>query len=55
MWQVSARLMHALPEEDPTDKRVYHTCAIVGSSGILLKYHRGEEIDKHDMVFRFNR
>eukprot|EP00873_Tetraselmis_striata_P029825 jgi/Tetstr1/450089/TSEL_037135.t1 len=54
MITVGSRLTRALPEHDPTDRRVYRTCAIVGSSGILLKYHRGEEIDKHDMVFRFN-
>jgi hypothetical protein len=37
-------------DEDPYDQ----TCAIVGSSGIVLNYEDGAAIDAHDMVFRFN-
>jgi hypothetical protein len=52
--KVTHALLRALPDKDPTDSRVYATCAIVGSSGILLRYKRGPEIDAHDLVFRFN-
>ena len=27
---------------------------MVGSSGIVLNYEAGKDIDAHDMVFRFN-
>ena len=43
-----------LPEEDPLGSVVFETCAIVGSSGILLKHSHGADIDSHDVVFRFN-
>ena len=33
---------------------VYRSCAVVGSSGILLHHERGAEIDAHDVVIRFN-
>ncbi|CAI7884287.1 unnamed protein product, partial [Closterium sp. NIES-54] len=33
---------------------VWKTCALVGNSGALLLREDGEEIDKHDMVLRFN-
>ena len=29
---------------------MYGSCAVVGSSGILLHHERGAEIDKHDMA-----
>lgn len=43
-----------LPDEDPLGSVVFETCAIVGSSGILLKHSHGADIDSHDVVFRFN-
>lgn len=43
-----------LPATDPLYKRRYSKCAVVGNSAILLHQGRGEEIDKHDMVMRFN-
>jgi len=43
-----------LIEDDPLEHVMYRRCAVVGSSGILLKYQNGEVIDGHDMVFRFN-
>ena len=33
---------------------VHASCAIVGSSGIVLSYEHGAEIDAHEMVMRFN-
>eukprot|EP00959_Pyramimonas_sp_CCMP1952_P263929 5519285-Pyramimonas_sp.AAC.1 len=52
--KVLADLLPLLPEEDIMTSNFYETCAIVGSSGILLNYEDGAEIDEHDMVFRFN-
>ncbi|GHP04063.1 beta-galactoside alpha-2,6-sialyltransferase 2 [Pycnococcus provasolii] len=53
---VSSRLMAALPRDDPAfpPEHVFESCAIVGSSGILLKFNLGEDIDKHELVMRFN-
>uniref|UniRef100_A0A061RJZ9 beta-galactoside alpha-(2,6)-sialyltransferase n=1 Tax=Tetraselmis sp. GSL018 TaxID=582737 RepID=A0A061RJZ9_9CHLO len=49
------QLNSMLPEEDRVLRGVfYRSCAVVGSSGIVLNYENGEEIDRHDLVFRFN-
>ena len=49
------KLVKILPEDDDTlNVRVYNRCAIVGSSGIVLSYEHGKDIDEHDMVVRFN-
>lgn len=40
-------------EKDVLMSNFYETCAIVGSSGIVLNYEDGVEIDAHDMVFRY--
>jgi hypothetical protein len=32
----------------------FESCAVVGSSGIFVERPRGEEIDRHDAVFRIN-
>jgi hypothetical protein len=32
-------------EDDPLEHVVFEKCAIVGSSGILLKYENGKDID----------
>ena len=42
------------PPNDLLRSQVHAKCAIVGSSGIVLSYEHGEEIDAHDMVMRFN-
>eukprot|EP00238_Polyblepharides_amylifera_P005686 CAMPEP_0196587768 /NCGR_PEP_ID=MMETSP1081-20130531/58537_1 /TAXON_ID=36882 /ORGANISM="Pyramimonas amylifera, Strain CCMP720" /LENGTH=580 /DNA_ID=CAMNT_0041910043 /DNA_START=261 /DNA_END=2003 /DNA_ORIENTATION=+ len=48
------KLTKLLPAEDPMTGNFFETCAIVGSSGIVLNYEDGKDIDAHDMVFRFN-
>lgn len=45
--------------DDPSAHRasrsaVYGSCAVVGSSGIMLHHELGAEIDSHDVVIRFN-
>ena len=53
--KVTRDMEKVLPEADVFAKRVYRSCAIVGSSGVLTKYRLGAEIDAHSAVFRFNR
>nr|CCH47222.1 similar to sialyltransferase-like protein [Lupinus angustifolius] len=43
-----------LPAKPPFRPRQFHTCAVVGNSGDLLKTEFGKEIDSHDAVFRDN-
>eukprot|EP00898_Chlorokybus_atmophyticus_P004439 jgi/Chlat1/4997/Chrsp32S04934 len=51
---VSQELYDASPDVDAFASQLFDRCAIVGSSGVLLKYDMGEEIDSHDCVIRFN-
>ncbi|KAK9814164.1 hypothetical protein WJX72_001483 [[Myrmecia] bisecta] len=51
---ITDALRKALPATDMLRGSMFNTCAIVGNSGILLKYEFGAEIDAHDMVMRFN-
>lgn len=51
---VDTALLRNLPTDDLFARRVHATCAIVGSSGSLLSYENGGEIDDHDLVMRFN-
>ncbi|CAI5929435.1 unnamed protein product [Closterium sp. NIES-65] len=48
------QLRAVLPLTDIYQTTVWETCAVVGNSGALLLREDGEEIDKHDMVLRFN-
>ncbi|QDZ22119.1 EGF-like domain-containing protein [Chloropicon primus] len=49
------RLVQILPKNDTIlNGEVYDKCAVVGSSGIVLSYEHGKEIDSHDFVMRFN-
>ena len=53
-------LMDSLPDKDifhrdsPNEFK-FNTCAVVGSSGVLLKYLSGQNIDEHNAVIRFDR
>lgn len=35
-------------------ERKYRTCAVVGNSGLVLRYKHGSRIDEHDAVIRLN-
>ena len=50
------RILDLLPSDDTAKggRRRYGSCALVGNSGVLLQRELGEQIDKHDQVFRFN-
>ena len=49
------RLVQILPKNDTIlNAQVYDKCAVIGSSGIVLSYEHGKEIDTHDFVMRFN-
>ncbi|QDZ20858.1 sialyltransferase [Chloropicon primus] len=46
-----------IPDKDPLKYHIRHkhdSCAIIGNGGGLLLAPLGEQIDKHDAVFRFN-
>ena len=53
--QMYGALSQLLPQKDPSSKFAAKRCAIVGSSGSLLRKEWGAEIDAHDYVLRFNR
>ena len=50
------RVLDLLPDGDAAEggNRRYGSCALVGNSGVLLQKDFGEQIDRHDQVFRFN-
>ena len=54
LTEVTSHLLDLIPKQDNIFGRNFSRCAVIGSSGILLKYEHGKEIDKHDMVLRFN-
>ncbi|RDX78278.1 Sialyltransferase-like protein 5, partial [Mucuna pruriens] len=43
-----------LPAKPPFHPQQFHTCAIVGNSGDLLKIEFRGEIDSHDVIFPIN-
>ena len=47
-------IMAVLPQDDPFHGRVFNVCSLVGSSGSLLYFENGPEIDRSDLVIRFN-
>ncbi|KAK3280217.1 hypothetical protein CYMTET_11936 [Cymbomonas tetramitiformis] len=59
LGSVPAGLMDVLPKADYLGVHyprggLWRSCAVVGNSGLLLKYRQGRAIDAHDAVFRFN-
>ncbi|XP_077993145.1 alpha-N-acetylneuraminate alpha-2,8-sialyltransferase ST8SIA3-like [Glandiceps talaboti] len=54
VFAVNSILYGLLPKESPFVNLHYSTCAVVGSSGILLGSSCGQEIDSADFVFRCN-
>ena len=52
--------MRAATDDDLLNNRIlrergkHNSCALVGSSGNILKYEFGKEIDEHDLVIRIN-
>ena len=52
---VSQDMVNLIPESDFLRNKFFNTCAIVGSSGVLLSTMKGSEIDEHSAVIRFNK
>mmetsp|Transcript_29231 Transcript_29231/g.82481 ORF Transcript_29231/g.82481 Transcript_29231/m.82481 type:complete len:589 (+) Transcript_29231:164-1930(+) len=48
------QLSRILPDRDIVSNTQFRSCALVGGSGILMRYEAGAEIDGHEMVLRFN-
>ncbi|QDZ20869.1 sialyltransferase [Chloropicon primus] len=51
---VKKAIANILPQDDPFHGRVFNVCSLVGSSGSLLYHENGPEIDRSDLVIRFN-
>ena len=53
---VTKALLNVLPNVDAMEgkSKVAASCAVVGSSGSVLHFRNGKEIDAHDYIFRFN-
>eukprot|EP00191_Tetraselmis_sp_GSL018_P022269 CAMPEP_0177626564 /NCGR_PEP_ID=MMETSP0419_2-20121207/30721_1 /TAXON_ID=582737 /ORGANISM="Tetraselmis sp., Strain GSL018" /LENGTH=589 /DNA_ID=CAMNT_0019127627 /DNA_START=106 /DNA_END=1873 /DNA_ORIENTATION=- len=52
---VSREVWEAQPDDDRIAPLFFKTCAVVGSSGILRLFDHGKQIDKSDLIIRFNR
>nr|XP_008122281.1 PREDICTED: alpha-N-acetylneuraminide alpha-2,8-sialyltransferase isoform X1 [Anolis carolinensis] len=52
--RVDTKLLDLLPEKSPFMDTSYRKCAVVGNGGILLNSSCGQEIDRADLVIRFN-
>ena len=52
--EVRKSISDILPPDDPFHGRVFNVCSLVGSSGSLLYFENGPEIDQSDLVIRFN-
>ncbi|XP_041457400.1 alpha-2,8-sialyltransferase 8F-like [Lytechinus variegatus] len=48
-------IFNFFPKTDPLNQETrYRSCAVIGNSGVLLNSSCGNDIDKHDFVFRCN-
>eukprot|EP00232_Nephroselmis_pyriformis_P007658 CAMPEP_0182881610 /NCGR_PEP_ID=MMETSP0034_2-20130328/17279_1 /TAXON_ID=156128 /ORGANISM="Nephroselmis pyriformis, Strain CCMP717" /LENGTH=270 /DNA_ID=CAMNT_0025014649 /DNA_START=143 /DNA_END=955 /DNA_ORIENTATION=- len=55
VWRVTQGWLDMLPEKDAIGKeKLWESCAVVGNGGSLLLQQKGDEIDRHEAVIRFN-
>nr|XP_060636079.1 alpha-N-acetylneuraminide alpha-2,8-sialyltransferase-like [Anolis sagrei ordinatus] len=52
--RVDTKLLDLLPEKSPFADTSYRKCAVVGNGGILFNSSCGQQIDRADLVIRFN-
>lgn len=51
-YEIPLEMGSVLPDACPSYK--FRTCAVVGNSGTMLFEKFGDDINRHEMVYRFN-